>query len=68
MRRNRLNNMNMRNLRNKPEYQAVITDLALIGVIDIDVANNLLGYKIPDEIKKPDWWEYEKVTDESNDY
>ena len=32
-RKNRLNNRMLRNMRREPEYQAVITDLTLLGAI-----------------------------------
>lgn len=67
MRRNRLSNMNLRNFRNDMTYQAVITDLYLAGVIDKAKAENILGYKIPDELKKPEWYKDDESTNESDD-
>lgn len=52
-RRNTLNNIILCNKRKDPVYQAVLTDLALAGAIDIKIAEALLGYKIPDYLKLP---------------
>lgn len=52
-RKNTLNNLILDNKRKDQVYQAVITDLALAGVIDMSVAEGLLGYKIPDYLKLP---------------
>lgn len=54
MRRNTLNNIIIGNKRKDQTYQAVITDLALAGAIKRDVAERLLGYKIPSYIKLDD--------------
>lgn len=40
--------------RNSREYQAVMIDLYLTGVIDKTVAEGLLGYEIPDYIHAPE--------------
>jgi hypothetical protein len=50
-RRNILNNMMMDNCRKDKVYQAIITDLALTGVIKLEDAEMLLCYKIPDFLK-----------------
>lgn len=47
-RKNRLNNRMLRNMRREPEYQAVITDLTLLGVITKEQARKVLGYDVPD--------------------
>ena len=47
-RKNRLNNRMLRNMRREPEYQAVITDLTLLGVIKKEQAHKVLGYDVPD--------------------
>lgn len=47
-RKNRLNNRMLRNIRKEPEYQAVITDLTLLGVITKEQAHKVLGYDVPD--------------------
>lgn len=51
--KNTLNNIILGNKRKDPVYQAVLTDLALAGAIDIKIAEALLGYKIPDYLKLP---------------
>lgn len=51
--RNTLNNMIMENQRKTPMYQAIITDLAIVGAIDKKDAEMLLGYPIPDYLKTP---------------
>lgn len=51
--KNTLNNIILSNKRKDPVYQAVLTDLALAGAIDIKIAEALLGYKIPDYLKLP---------------
>ena len=38
----------LRNMRKEPEYQAVITDLTLLGVITKEQAHRVLGYDVPD--------------------
>lgn len=47
-RKNRFNNRMLRNMRREPEYQAVITDLTLLGVITKEQAHKVLGYDVPD--------------------
>lgn len=47
-RKNRLNNRMLRNMRRETEYQAVITDLTLLGVITKEQAHQVLGYDVPD--------------------
>lgn len=48
-----LNNYYMKNERNSRQYQAIMIDLALAGVIDKSVAEQLLGYEIPSSIVSP---------------
>ena len=48
-----MNNLQMENIRKTQAYQAVITDLALEGVISASVAESLLGYEIPDYLHSP---------------
>lgn len=43
----KLNNKNMRNLRKDTVYQCVVVDLYLIGVIEKEEAEELLGCGIP---------------------
>lgn len=52
--KNTLNNMTLRNSRRTQQYQAVITDLALVGVIPREKAEMILGYEIPDYLQLPD--------------
>lgn len=52
-RRNTLNNMSIQTYRRNPLYKAIITDLALEGVIARDIAEAMLGYEIPSFIKGP---------------
>ena len=47
-RKNRLNNRMLRNMRRETEYQAVITDLTLLGIITKEQAHKVLGYDVPD--------------------
>jgi len=54
VRKNVLNNMIMNNHRKNPVYQTLITDLAILGVIRREDAENLLGYKIPAFLQTPD--------------
>ena len=49
----RINRLTARNLRREPIYQMAIIDLANAGAIDKGIAENLLGYKIPDYIGLP---------------
>ena len=52
-RKNTLNNVTMDNIRKTQGYQAVITDLAIEGVIALDAAERLLGYEIPEYLHGP---------------
>ena len=48
-----LNNMIMRNVRKTHAYQTALVDLALLGVVEKDTAEKLLGYEIPSYIELP---------------
>lgn len=52
--KNTLNNMTLRNSRRTQQYQAVLTDLALAGVISREKAEMILGYEIPEYLQLPD--------------
>ena len=54
LRRNTLNNVTMDNIRGTQTYQTIITDLAIKGAIDRDIAESLLGYEIPYYLHTPD--------------
>lgn len=63
-----LNNLSMDVCRKDKVYAAVIIDLALAGAINKAVAENLLGYAIPDSVKSPFWYKEEKVPELENAY
>lgn len=67
----RVNNVVLDNERKDNTYQAVIIDLALVGAIDQDKAEALLGYSISEKLRTPYWYKAEAVTtsddDEDND-
>lgn len=48
-----LNNMNMRNLRRSQEYQCVIVDLAMLGIVSKEEAEMLLGAGVPMNLRLP---------------
>lgn len=48
-----LNNVRIRNCRKDGVYQSVIIDLALVGVIDRELAEEMLGYSIPSYLTAP---------------
>lgn len=48
-----LNNMNMRNLRRSQEYQCVIVDLAMLGIVSKEEAEMLLGSGVPLNLRLP---------------
>ena len=52
--KNTLNNMALRNYRHDRMYQAIITDLTLLGIVPEDKAEMLLGYEVPDYLNLPD--------------
>lgn len=62
-RRNTLNNIILGNKRKDPVYQAVMTDLALAGVVDVKVAEALLGYRLPSYLKLPPY--FDKMMEEA---
>ena len=43
----------MKNERNSRVYQTVLIDLALAGALDKSIAEQLLGYTIPESITSP---------------
>lgn len=53
-RKNTLNNLQLGNARKNQVYQAVITDLAIEGIIPLGTAESLLGYEIPEYLHVPD--------------
>ena len=53
-RKNTLNNLQLGNARKTQVYQAVVTDLAIEGIIPLETAESLLGYEIPDYLRSPD--------------
>jgi hypothetical protein len=53
IKKSRLNNRRLRALRSDPIYEAVITDLYLIGAIDKQVAETLTGREIADHLTSP---------------
>ena len=48
-----LNNMNMRNLRRSQEYQCVIIDLAMLGIVSKEEAEMLIGSGVPLNLRLP---------------
>ena len=48
-----LNNMIMRNVRKTHAYQTALVDLVLLGVVEKDTAEKLLGYTFPSYIELP---------------
>lgn len=50
----RLNNKNLRNYRRTPEYQAVMVDLALLGIVSKEECEMILGSGIPAGLVLPD--------------
>lgn len=61
-----LNNYYMKNERSNKLYQTVIIDLALAGALDRTIAEQLLGYTIPDSITSPVSFEKKKTSKKSN--
>jgi len=53
LRQSSLNNMHIENIRRTQEYEAVMTDLALIGALPRDAVEKLTGKKIPDHLTAP---------------
>lgn len=52
----RVNNVVLDNERKDNTYQSVIIDLALVGAIDKDKAEALLGYPISEKLRTPYWY------------
>lgn len=50
----RLNNKNMRGIRRSEEYQCVMVDLAMLGVISKEECEMLIGGSIPKNLTLPD--------------
>lgn len=48
-----LNNMNMRNIRRSQDYQCVIIDLAMLGIVSKEEAEMLIGSGIPMNLRLP---------------
>ena len=48
-----LNNRLLENKRKDQLYQAIMVDLYLVGVIEKEQAEQLLGYEIPDYLSLP---------------
>jgi len=48
-----LNNRRMRSLRRDPVYEAVMTDLYLIGALDKSVVEQLLGKTVSEHLVSP---------------
>lgn len=53
-RKNILNNMMLDNNRKQQTYQALLTDLTLLGYVKLEDAEKLLGYTIPEYLSTPD--------------
>ena len=50
----KLNNKNMRNIRREADYQCVVIDLALLGIITKEQCEMLIGTGIPANVVLPD--------------
>lgn len=59
----RVNNVVLDNERKDNTYQSVIIDLALVGAIDQDKAEALLGYTISEKLRTPYWYKASDTTD-----
>lgn len=59
----RVNNVVLDNERKDNTYQSVIIDLALIGAIDQDKAEALLGYSISEKLRTPHWYKASNTVD-----
>lgn len=51
--RSRLNNRKLRALRTEPVYEAVLTDLYLIGALDRAVVEKLIGHAVAEGLRDP---------------
>lgn len=49
----RLNNKSMRNLRRTAEYQCMVIDLAMLGILSKEECEMLIGAGIPDGLILP---------------
>ena len=49
----RLNNKSMRNLRRSQEYQCIVIDLAMLGIVSKEEAEMLIGSGIPEGLILP---------------
>lgn len=49
----RLNNKSMRNLRRSQEYQCIVIDLAMLGIVSKEEAEMLVGSGIPEGLILP---------------
>ena len=49
----RLNNKSMRNLRRSQEYQCIVIDLAMLGIVSKEEAELLIGSGIPEGLILP---------------
>lgn len=49
----RLNNKSMRNLRRSQEYQCIVIDLTMLGIISKEEAEMLIGSGIPEGLILP---------------
>jgi hypothetical protein len=47
---NRLNNRKLRAMRKDILYEAIMTDLVLIGALDKDLVERLIGHKISEHL------------------
>ena len=63
MKASALNNRRMRALRRDPIYEAVMTDLCLIGAIDKSVIEKLTGHAVSDHLTNPLGEEQQVVED-----
>ena len=57
LRRPRLNNMTLGYRRRSIEYEAIMTDLVLMGAIPKDVCEKFTGTKFADTLKAPEGYE-----------
>lgn len=65
--RSRLNNRKLRALRTETIYEAIMTDLCLIGALDRDVTEKLIGHKLCAGLKNPLTDELFDATPETGD-
>ncbi len=53
LRKPRMNNLQLGYQRNDLTYEAIMTDLVLMGIVDQDMAEAFMGRQISDGIKVP---------------